>query len=220
MTNERLEIIKQSPRQASVDDIEWMCEEIERLRAEVLWQIRYRLAPEPRCEQLTHGRNCPALAMRGDECTCGLEWRIKLQTEQTMHAAWRKRAEEAEAQLNAQKSIPHCPSCLCALGTCKDHPGAVFHPPATCPECASGAPAYALLEVVESEVHACEHLRSERLGTKSSLDGQPLFEMRKCLDCTKIFRKRLTVKSGGPRAPEVCGCPYGNCTCDDGSQRT
>ncbi len=47
-------------------------------------------------------------------------------------------------------ALPHCPSCLCALGLCHQHPGAVFHPPATCPECASGAAAYALLEVVKS----------------------------------------------------------------------
>lgn len=45
----------------------------------------------------THGMNCPALNPNSErECTCGLEWRIRLQTEQTMHAAWRKRAEEAE----------------------------------------------------------------------------------------------------------------------------
>lgn len=42
-----------------------------------------------------------------------------------------------------------------------------------------------------SEPLPCEHLRSERLGTKSSHDGEPLFEMRKCLDCMKIFRVRL-----------------------------
>lgn len=42
-----------------------------------------------------------------------------------------------------------------------------------------------------SEPLPCEHLRSERLGTKSSPDGDPLFEMRRCLDCTKIFRVRL-----------------------------
>lgn len=43
-------------------------------------------------EHLTHGMNCPALTPGNDEeCTCGLRWRIELQTEQTMHAAWRKR---------------------------------------------------------------------------------------------------------------------------------
>jgi hypothetical protein len=34
-SDERLEVIKQSPRQASVDDVEWLCDEIERLRAEL-----------------------------------------------------------------------------------------------------------------------------------------------------------------------------------------
>lgn len=46
---------------------------------------------------LEHSRSCPALYR--DACTCCLEWRIKLSTERTLHAAWRKRAEEAEAAL-------------------------------------------------------------------------------------------------------------------------
>jgi len=51
-------------------------------------------------ETLTHGMNCAALnPMSESDCTCGLEWRIELQTEQEMHNAWRKRAEEAEAIL-------------------------------------------------------------------------------------------------------------------------
>ena len=51
-------------------------------------------------EALAHGRNCAALnPMSESDCTCGLEWRIRLQTEQEMHNAWRKRAEEAEAIL-------------------------------------------------------------------------------------------------------------------------
>ena len=59
---------------------------------------------------LAHGMNCPALNPCSErECTCGLEWRIRLQTEQTMHAAWRKRAEEAEAAndrlTNERKSL-------------------------------------------------------------------------------------------------------------------
>jgi transcriptional regulator with XRE-family HTH domain len=33
------------------------------------------------------------------EMACGLQWRDALATEQTMHAAWRKRAEQAEAEL-------------------------------------------------------------------------------------------------------------------------
>lgn len=51
--------------------------------------------------QLTHAMNCPGLVI-GDEydCTCGLKWRIQLQTEQTIHASWRKRSNEAE-ELNA-----------------------------------------------------------------------------------------------------------------------
>jgi predicted RNase H-like nuclease (RuvC/YqgF family) len=35
-----------------------------------------------------------------DDCTCGLKWRDMLGTEQTMHQAWRKRAEEAEIKIN------------------------------------------------------------------------------------------------------------------------
>ncbi len=33
-SNDRLGIIKQTPRQASIDDIEWLCEEVERLTEE------------------------------------------------------------------------------------------------------------------------------------------------------------------------------------------
>ncbi len=56
---------------------------------------------EPTESPLQHGMNCPALILGADqdECQCGLKWRIRLRTEQEMHAAWRKRAEEAEAQL-------------------------------------------------------------------------------------------------------------------------
>lgn len=56
-------------------------------------------------DKLTHGMNCPGTMNDMDQdCTCGLKWRIELQTEQTMHAAWRKRAEEAETQLAALKA--------------------------------------------------------------------------------------------------------------------
>ena len=49
-------------------------------------------------ETLQHTRSCPALTPGNyEECTCGLRWRIELQTEREMHNAWRKRAEEAEA---------------------------------------------------------------------------------------------------------------------------
>jgi hypothetical protein len=50
-------------------------------------------------EALTHGRCCSAGFDLDANCTCGLQYRIYLQTEQEMHAAWRKRAEEAESAL-------------------------------------------------------------------------------------------------------------------------
>jgi hypothetical protein len=57
---------------------------------------------------IEHERNCPQRnPMSDDACTCGLEWRIKLGTEQVMHAAWRKRAEEAEKEL-LQRQCPEC----------------------------------------------------------------------------------------------------------------
>ena len=49
---------------------------------------------------MMHGMNCPASALGNDEeCLCGLKWRVALATEQTMHNAWRKRAEQAEREL-------------------------------------------------------------------------------------------------------------------------
>lgn len=72
---------------------------------------RYGVAALPALERpvspdapLKHSMNCGALGFDGydaGECTCGLDWRIKLQTEQEMHAAWRKRAEEAEKEIAA-----------------------------------------------------------------------------------------------------------------------
>ena len=41
-----------------------------------------------------HGMNCPHHADKDEACTCAL-------TERTMHAAWRKRAEEAETRISA-----------------------------------------------------------------------------------------------------------------------
>lgn len=43
---------------------------------------------------MEHGMNCPHHADKDEACTCAV-------TERTMHAAWRKRAEEAEAQAKA-----------------------------------------------------------------------------------------------------------------------
>lgn len=51
--------------------------------------------------------NCPALGGDDADCKCGLQYRIALQTEQTMHAAWRKRAEEAEALLASVHAAWH-----------------------------------------------------------------------------------------------------------------
>lgn len=45
---------------------------------------------------------------------------------------------------------------------------------------------------VQAEPKPCEHLRSELLAEKRK-DGEPVFEMRKCLDCEKAFRVRRSV---------------------------
>ena len=56
--------------------------------------------------KLGHTRSCPALTPGDDEdCTCGLIWRVRLQTEMTMHNAWRKRAEEAESREQAAPGL-------------------------------------------------------------------------------------------------------------------
>jgi len=60
-------------------------------------EVRRLSNPITLTEQLTHGRNCAGLIPADeDDCTCGLRWRIQLQTEQNLHAAWMKRATEAE----------------------------------------------------------------------------------------------------------------------------
>jgi hypothetical protein len=54
---------------------------------------------------LAHTRSCPELTPGSeDRCTCGLEFRKALATEQTMHLAWRKRAEDAERLIEAAVS--------------------------------------------------------------------------------------------------------------------
>ena len=54
-------------------------------------------------DALRHTDSCPQRVMASDDpCTCGLQWRDALATEQTMHAAWRKRAEEVERDLAAR----------------------------------------------------------------------------------------------------------------------
>ena len=54
-------------------------------------------------EQLTHTRSCGALTP-GEDCTCCLQERQNTQTAETMHAAWRKRAEEAEQDRDTLKA--------------------------------------------------------------------------------------------------------------------
>lgn len=59
---------------------------------------------------LFHTQSCPAwrnehgVEVHRTDCTCGLRYRIELSTERTMHAAWRKRAEEAEAENTALRA--------------------------------------------------------------------------------------------------------------------
>jgi hypothetical protein len=48
------------------------------------------------------------------------------------------------------------------------------------------------MQPVEAPPAECEHLRSDLLAEKQT-DGQPLFQMRKCLDCDKTFRVRSYV---------------------------
>jgi hypothetical protein len=69
-------------------------------------------APAPQGEAgipeiLRHGMNCSGLIPGNEvDCTCGLRFRIEIQTEREMHNAWRKRAEEAEAEIdNLKKSL-------------------------------------------------------------------------------------------------------------------
>ena len=62
-------------------------------------------------ETMKHSMNCGATGFDGydvGECTCGLTWRIQLRTEQEMHAAWRKRAEEAEKELSEARHEASC----------------------------------------------------------------------------------------------------------------
>jgi hypothetical protein len=57
-------------------------------------------------DRLTHSMNCPGTLNDMDQdCTCGLQWRIALQTERVMHAAWRKRAAEAEARVRQLEKL-------------------------------------------------------------------------------------------------------------------
>ena len=43
--------------------------------------------------------------LRYRDCTCSLRWREMVRTEREMHAAWRKRAEEAEALMPVSRAL-------------------------------------------------------------------------------------------------------------------
>jgi len=57
-------------------------------------------------KQLEHGMNCGArsIAFGDNDCTCCLAERIATQTAETLLAAWQKRANEAEAELTAERA--------------------------------------------------------------------------------------------------------------------
>lgn len=77
------------------DSIEWANEVFDLFPELVAAAKREASTAQPPADQ--HGMNCPSRSPGSDDpCTCGLNWRQALQTEQTMHAAWRKRGEEAE----------------------------------------------------------------------------------------------------------------------------
>jgi hypothetical protein len=52
----------------------------------------------------------------------------------------------------------------------------------------------------QSEGKPCGHARSELLAEKLTASLAPVFEMRKCLDCTKIFRVQSSPKTGADPA--------------------
>jgi len=55
---------------------------------------------------IEHTRSCAFVTTPdGEECTCGYEWRIRLGTYMTMYNAWRKLAEEAEAELAQARRV-------------------------------------------------------------------------------------------------------------------
>lgn len=54
---------------------------------------------------LTHIGQCSAGWDLDAFCTCGLQQRIQLQTEQNIRSAWMKRANEAEAELATAREV-------------------------------------------------------------------------------------------------------------------
>lgn len=64
------------------------------------------MSDTPKYPVVPHAMNCAAWLDRqgndcGDPCTCARTQRMMLSSEQSLHAAWRKRAEEAEARETA-----------------------------------------------------------------------------------------------------------------------
>ena len=59
--------------------------------------------PSPERDQPEHGRNCPARVLNAsDDCTCGLVWRIQIQTEQEMqpkHGANARKKQRPRLQI-------------------------------------------------------------------------------------------------------------------------
>jgi hypothetical protein len=83
---ERLGIIKQTPRQAGIDDIEWLCEEVERLRGTVAkygdhasncaYRLAHYKARAPACDcgwnEYVAGLSHETLAVARDPCRVAL----------------------------------------------------------------------------------------------------------------------------------------------------
>jgi hypothetical protein len=72
--------------------------QIERLTA-ALREMERLQNPITLVETLTHSRICSAGYDLDSDCICGLDYRIQLQTSQNLHAAWMKRALEAEIEV-------------------------------------------------------------------------------------------------------------------------
>lgn len=105
-----LETIHRLNTHGSVREHDWEEGGVGDLIANRISENRYALRSlavaqaKPDCEEMTHTRSCGYF---DDEvgCTCCLKERIALSTEQTMHRAWRKRAEEAEAALASAQAV-------------------------------------------------------------------------------------------------------------------
>lgn len=291
-SKERLGVIKQTPRQASIDDIEWLCEEVERLRelfaatkvelakyernpasmlpvrfrlADIIdflelrcvgvdqsadaarWEVirhfrSQRLPDETRptrdvehCDYPDYERHWTAVVAQARELleplaehdpeirkwlrTAGLppaqetrlhprHWHCdthgdfdamvavgcpecmraarvvlrKIAADELTRTEMRIAAQEIVRPASPMSDTPNTQKASARQVGCEDANRLLRIHTETCDVCRTEK---------ASEPLPCEHLRSERLATKSSPDGEPLFEMRKCLDCMKIFRVRL-----------------------------